>query len=255
MHHRPATFAPTLAILSLAGLSFAGTPADRFTAIAALDATLYESPTGALANGAGSGFFAGVNNQGLRRRGLLAFDLEPLAALLGGAPVEIHTVTLELNLSQGGGDPTMLSIHRTTAAWGEGTSEAPGNGGAGAAATPGSATWLHAFWPDAFWASPGGDFASTASGVFALGGNGAYQFSSGGLRDDLLAWLADPASNFGWTLVGDESTVGTARRFDSRFHPEPAGRPRLVIDYTVIPAPAAVSMLLLAPGLAGRRRR
>lgn len=220
---------------------------------ASLDATLYESATIPLANGAGEWFFAGRNNQGLRRRGLIAFDLAGFAASLGGAPIELHSARLELVLSQGGPDATTIHLHRVMTAWGEGTSDASGNEGAGAPATPGSATWLHAFYDVAFWNAPGGDFAAPTSATFEVGAMGALQVSSEGMRQDVLAWLADGSSNFGWILIGDESQNGTARRFDSRHHASPDGRPRLVLDYTVVPAPSAA--ILLASMIRTTRRR
>lgn len=238
------------AAASLAPLS----RADLATIEASLNATLYESATGSLANGGGEWFFAGTNNQGLRRRGLISFDLAAFAGSLGGAEIEIHSVSLELALSQGGGAVTAIDLHRVLAAWGEGSSDAPGNEGGGAAATPGSATWLHTFHADSFWATPGGDFASAVSASLTLGDNGSYSVSSEGLRQDVLAWLAGASGNFGWILLGDESELGTARRFDSRRNAASAGHPRLVIDYSVVPAPAA-AMVLAALGAAAPRRR
>jgi len=219
------------------------------------NATLYESPTGALANGAGEWFFTGMNNQGLRRRGLVLFDLEAFAESVAGQQIAIHGVSVRLTLTQGAGTPTTVSMHRLLADWGEGDSDASGNEGGGAAATPGSATWLHTFSDTSFWSTPGGDFAANSSGTFAMEAAGTYTFSSEGLRQDVLAWLDDPSSNFGWMLLGDESQFGTARRFDSRRFGDAATRPLLEIDYAVVPAPAAAAMLSLGGVLARRRRR
>ena len=33
---------------------------------------------------------------------------------------------------------------------------------------------------------------------------------------DVQRWLDDPSSNFGWLLLGNESTNRTAKRFDGR---------------------------------------
>lgn len=227
--------------------------ADVVVFLPALDATLYESSTGQLANGAGEWFFAGRNNQGLRRRGLLEFDFSGFVDSLGGASIVVNSVRLELVLSQGGGDPTTVALHRVTTAWGEGTSDAPGNEGAGAPATPGSATWLNTFFDGEFWSTPGGDFVATSSASLGLGANGACLLSSEGMRQDVVAWLADGSINFGWILIGDESQNGTARRFDSRQNADPLGRPRLVLDYALVPAPSAA--ILLASILSVSRRR
>ncbi len=246
-----------VAATAAAGLAiFAGSATAQLAGIEATrNATLYESPTGALANGAGEWFFTGMNNQGLRRRGLVLFDLEAFADSVAGQQIEIHAVSVRLNLTQGAGTPTTVSMHRLFADWGEGDSDASGNEGGGAAATPGSATWLHTFSDTSFWSTPGGDFAAVASGTFAMNPQATYTFSSEGLRQDVLAWLDDPSSNFGWMLLGDESQFGTARRFDSRRYGDPTTRPLLEIDYSVVPAPAAAAMLSLGGVLARRRRR
>ncbi|HEU5108731.1 MAG TPA: hypothetical protein VFT95_09260, partial [Micromonosporaceae bacterium] len=46
------------------------------------------------------------------------------------------------------------------------------------------------------------------------------------------SWLDDPATNFGWMLVGDESRPQTAKRFDSREIDDPLLQPALEIVYT-----------------------
>ncbi|MGA0172608.1 MAG: DNRLRE domain-containing protein [Phycisphaerales bacterium] len=245
----------TLAAATLAAGSIAASAsAEIATLDASLDATLYEYTTVPLANGAGEWFFAGMNNQGLRRRGLLSFDLAAFIDSIGGEDIEIHSVSLELSLTQGGGAETAIDLHRVGAAWGEGTSDASGNEGSGAPATPGSATWFNTFFDASFWSNPGGDFAAESSATLTVGENGAYGVSSEGMRQDVIAWIENASTNFGWILIGDETQMGTARRFDSRNNELPGGRPRLVIDYTVVPAPA-VPAILAAFGIAGSRRR
>jgi hypothetical protein len=253
---RPQRLTNGCGLLAGTALIVAATPtaSAQFVLDASRNATLYESPTGALANGAGDWFFIGMNNQGLRRRGLLQFDLTAFADSVAGQQIEIHGVSLRLTLTQGGGIPTEFSMHRLLADWGEGDSDAPGNEGGGTAATPGSATWLHTFSDTSFWSTPGGDFAAEASGLFVMNPPGTYVFSSEAFRDDVAAWLASPSDNFGWILVGDESQFGTARRFDSRRYGDPATRPLLEIDYSVVPAPGAIGLLALA-GIRRSRRR
>ena len=55
---------------------------------------------------------------------------------------------------------------------------------------------------------------------------------------DVQSWLDNPASNFGWLVLGDESTIATAKRFDTR---ESASPPVLTIQFIsgprVIPTP------------------
>jgi len=47
------------------------------------------------------------------------------------------------------------------------------------------------------------------------------------------SWIDTPATNFGWILVGDEATFGSAKRFASREDPFIVSRPRLVVDFDV----------------------
>ena len=46
---------------------------------------------------------------------------------------------------------------------------------------------------------------------------------------DVQSWLDNPASNFGWLVLGDETAIATAKRFDTR---ESASPPVLTIEYT-----------------------
>src|SRR5438105_5696276 len=45
---------------------------------------------------------------------------------------------------------------------------------------------------------------------------------------DVQLWLDNPASNFGWLVLGDESDIATAKRFDTR---ESASPPVLTIQH------------------------
>ena len=78
---------------------------------------------------------------------------------------------------------------------------------------------------------PGGDASSGASA--SLGGIGSYAWeSSNQLVTDVQNWLDDPAANFGWLLLGDESKSQTTKRFDSKDHETEANRPVLTGEYT-----------------------
>jgi hypothetical protein len=199
------------------------------------DNTLYEELDGALSNGAGSYFFVGSTAQASNtlRRGLIKFDIT--SAIPSFAT--IVSATLRLAMSQTATGPQPVRLHRATADWGEGASNAGGQGGVGAPAAPGDATWVHRFYPTEFWAAAGGDFVITASVTTTVDGVGAYTWQDGGMISDIGAWLSAPATNYGWVLLGNENTLKTAKRFDSREHPSPSARPVLVVTYTV---PAAV---------------
>lgn len=222
------------------------------------DATLYESASGALAGGSGQYLFTGRNNQapnGLIRRGLIRFDLS--GAIPDGA--EITAVRVILNLSQFNGGPADVALHRSLAPWTTGASDPSGNEGSGAPALAGDVTWLHASYQPgggALWSAPGGDFSAVASATVLTTGLGLYTWTSDALLQDVRHFASSPSTNFGWFLVGPETQMGVTRRFDSS---ESAGVggivPRLEIEWTVVPGPSALSLLGIAVGTAGRRRR
>ena len=144
---------------------------------AAKDNTLYQDDAGSLSNGAGAHLFAGrtgtmLGAMGERRRALIFFNLS--GAISAGST--INSVMLTLNASQRSpDDPDRThTLHRVTADWGEGASNAEDAEGFGIAAEPGDATWLHRFFSTQFWSTPGGDFAAAASASLSVGGTGSY---------------------------------------------------------------------------------
>jgi hypothetical protein len=195
------------------------------------DNTLYQyvPADGDRSNGAGFHFFAGENGMGEIRRGVLAFDIA------GHIPAgsTITSVSLSLNMSRTAFDTArIVELHVLLADWGEGTSHAPGEEGTGAPATPNDATWRHRFYDTIFWTTQGGDFSATVSASQSVGPIGQYTWSSAQMVADVQAWLDNPASNFGWLVLGDESAIATAKRFDTR---ESASPPMLTIEF--IPGP------------------
>jgi hypothetical protein len=195
------------------------------------DNTLYEydPAEGDHSNGAGFHFFAGENGMGELRRGVLAFDIA------GHIPAgsTILAVTLSMNMSRTALDTARtVELHKLLADWGEGTSHAPGEEGDGAPATPNDATWRHRFFDTIFWTNQGGDFSATVSASQSVGPIGQYAWTSAQMVADVQSWLDTPGNNFGWLVLGDESTIATAKRFDSR---ESASAPMLTIQY--IPGP------------------
>ena len=195
------------------------------------DNTLYESDTGALSNGRGQNFFVGTTNVGLKRRGLIAFDIA--ANVPAGSA--IHSVTLILHLSKTNAGPGTISLYRALADWGEGDSIAPsGREGGGAQAAPGDATWLHTFYDTRFWSASGGDFNSTPSASAPVSGVDFYGWTlSPQMVSDVQSWLDSPQTNFGWVLVADdESGSQTARRFDTRENSNIYFRPSLQVQFT-----------------------
>jgi hypothetical protein len=190
------------------------------------DNTLYEydPDEGDHSNGAGFHFFAGENGMGELRRGVLAFDVA--GTIPPGST--ITAVSLSMNMSMTPAGAVTVELHKLLADWGEGTSHAPMGEGDGAPATPNDATWRHRFFDSVFWTTQGGDFSPTVSASQSVGGTGQYTWSSAQMVADVQSWLDNPASNFGWLVLGDETGIATAKRFDTR---ESASPPMLTIEF------------------------
>ena len=191
-------------------------------------------------NGSGDYFFAATSNDGTSRRGLVRFNV--------GASIPVGSVisSVELRLYMSRGGPSPVTIYPILADWGEGASDPPGNEGAGAAAQEGDATWAYRFYDedDIFnspaWATPGGDFLTPESASNNVSGVGQYySWSTTEMALDVESWLDNPGSDFGWIMIGSETVEGSASRFNSRTHPDPATRPQLIINFT--PPPGAGS--------------
>lgn len=198
--------------------------------IAALrDVTLYEDAGGALANGAGTFFFAGQNEGDLTRRAIVAFDIA------GNLPATstILEATLTLNNSDAGDTAGAQTIDLLRAAknWGEGTSNAGNPGADGTAATTNDATWIHTFFDTQTWDTPGGDLAGGVRASSTVGGVGAYEWGSSGMVADVQTWLDTAAANFGWFLRGNEANSATVKRFNAVQHANEDKRPVLKVKY------------------------
>ncbi len=210
--------------------------ADVVSVVANKDNTLYESPTGALSNGAGDYFFSGrvgLGGGGLIRRGLIGFDIS--SAIPANATIE--TVSLKLFMSATVSGAQNIGLHRTLADWGEGESNAPLEEGQGASSLPGDATWIHTHFPGSFWTNIGGDFSASASATLSVNAIGSYVWSSTGMVNDVQSWLDNPGTNFGWVIRGEEGGFATAKRFDSRTNLILVNRPELIIQFSTIPEP------------------
>lgn len=223
--------------------------ADSASLAPAKDNTLYFDPEGMLSNGAGAYFFSGATSGFGPRRGLLAFDIA--GSIPAGSTINSVSLTLHVSRTQFG--TSTMSLHPALANWGEGVSDAGDPGGAGTTAEAGDATWLNTFYSTAFWTNPGGDFSAAPSGSTSVGDIGFYTWgSTPAMVADVQSWLNNPAANFGWVLLGDETGFQTAKRFDSRENTDPELRPVLSISYT-IPEPATLALLTL--GLTALKRR
>ncbi|MSR70217.1 MAG: DNRLRE domain-containing protein [Phycisphaerales bacterium] len=220
-------------VIAIASLACAtGLVTDRATATtvtveSAADSTLISDPDGAqYALGMAYQIYAGrVGDQGLGtlRRGLIRFDLSTIPA---GSVVTSVQLKLYMSATQG---PTFnISLHRAQQSWGEGASFAFGGGGT--PAQPGDATWVNRFFPGEPWTTPGGNYEPVASATKSVAGIAWYSWAtSTRLVSDVQGWLNQPAANYGWFVIGNETTLQSVKRFDSRN--STVNQPQLIITY------------------------
>lgn len=162
-------------------------------------------------NGLGR-LFSGQNSMGNNRRCLFQFDFSAIPST-----AIVSSVTLTLNVNQVSSSTTdTFTLHRLTTPWGEGTSFS--GGGSGSAAVAPDATWSDAMLGTSNWTTSGGDFITDATHSLSMDNTtGSKVFSSTStLVEDVQNWIDGTNSNYGWILIGDESTSNTTRRFGSK---------------------------------------
>lgn len=202
------------------------------------DTTIYEGalgndPSGTMQDnscGGGPDIFAGLTDDGERRRALLRFDVA--GAVPAGSTINSVTVTLRVNRTQDNQNRT-YALHPVTTTWEPGTVNCSTRrgGGQGDEANNGDATWNAAAHNQSNWTSAGGDFgaASATTSVPSNGGQDATWASTAALVSDVQTWLDSPGVNFGWIVIGPETGPLNARRFESS---SGNPRPELTIDFT-----------------------
>lgn len=186
----------------------------------------------------GHGFLYAGNNQFFNpRRALIRFDLSliPRNARIGSVRLEI-TVNRRAKRP---GEPLvdqMHFLHALQIDWGEGSVDAVAidpetDGGSGAPAEEGDATWLSNFHNLSAWNTPGGDFRRRPSAQTLIGDVGERGLFTGPtLTADVEAWVRSPASNYGWILRGNETEPQKAYRFYSS-EGDAGLRPRLAVEF------------------------
>ncbi len=248
----------TLLVVFAISIEYSAANAASIAIPAASDNTIFSESLNS--GGQVTMFFAGRNNAAGMRRALVRFDVAshvPAASTVTGV-----TLTLHLDgAAQNETEVRNVALHRLLAGWGEGTSGGGGPGsGQGQPPSTGDATWVHRFYDGQVWTTSGGDFVTTESSVASIGVSPTFYSwpSTATFVADVQGWLEDSATNFGWTLMGNESRNGTVRRFDSREAVDEGLRPMLTIEYQPVPEPASsvllVSGLLLLLWLTSRRR-
>ncbi len=203
---------------------------DSMKFVPSKDNSIYSEDTLA-SNGKGFYIFAGKTLNGTSRRALMKFDFS-----IFPANVQVQSVKLELAVTGGSANSTStynFSLHKLSKDWGEGNSS---GSGLGAPAMTNDATWKYTFYPSNNWTNRGGDFVPspsiTSSITFTPFPLNYGVLSNVGMKADVINWLSNPSNNFGWIMIGDESTPGSAMKFaskDGNFYPKPT----LTIFYTL----------------------
>lgn len=217
----------TLAFLVLSSELF---PQTTITTSASKDNTIFETPEGN-SNGKGIHFFAGrtgVMSGNSRRRALITFDLSQIPT---GATIQSASLTLPMTKTSSGAQA--VALHRVSADWGEGSSNAGNiNDGDGALAQSGDATWVHRFFNTDFWTNDGGDFNPTPSASISVSGIRSYTWgSTAAMVADVQSWIDNPSTNFGWIIIGNEAANSTTKQFASR--ESSANPPQLSVTFLV----------------------
>ncbi len=199
------------------------------------DNTLYEAlnQSNQLSNALGQHFYAGETNQAAGsnlRRGVLMFDLSSVPI---GSTINSVTLTLHMSMTNSGAEN--FDLHLLQQNWGEGTSNSGSGGGNGSPATTNDVTWLDTFYSSTnpqLWTTAGGAFSSTVSATTSVNDVGFYSWTGSGLNSDVQQWVNQPSTNFGWILIGNETTSGTAKQFDTRENTTSSFVPTLTVNYT-----------------------
>jgi len=229
----------TMAITAVALTRVPAIPTTNIFLSVADTSLLEVSPTNNL--GGYPGMNGGVTQEFKRTRALFRFDLSTLPS---NTVVLSASAQLVATRQPGFMEPINyrdFALHRMLVPWGEGDKNPSFQVGKGLPATPGEATWTHAFHPTNAWSTPGGaggiDYSSVESSFKFVedASPTIYRFDSNPeMVADANYWIAHPQNNFGWILFcTDESVQSTARRWGTR---EDAGNePFLEVGYLVPP--------------------
>jgi hypothetical protein len=201
---------------------------------ASADNTIFSDRTDN-SNGAGPVFVSGRTQLALRRA-LLRFNLSsiPSNATITAATLTVYCTQIAAVSPQS----EYVTLHLVEEDWGEGSSVAS-SGGQGTTSAAGDVTWDCAF-ADGFgscatsWTTSGGQFDTTVSASTLVSTVQSYTWSSTGMIVDIQRWVNTASSNFGWILIGDESSQAsrTAKWFVSKDASGP-NTPSLSVTYTV----------------------
>ena len=202
---------------------------------------------------------AGTNQLYSRSRSLILFDVSaiPAGSIVTGVQFTL-SVTRRPDPDQHTGPlDSDFSLSRMLVGWGEGR----GGEVTGSNPQPGDATWDERHFGSASWTTPGGqvgtDYANDPSTTTSISGVGPYIWgSTPAFVSDIQSWVDDPSTNFGLILISqNEADPGTARRFSSREALSGGSAAQLIITVSDVPEPGCATLLLVAAGVLGVRRR
>lgn len=172
--------------------------------------------------------FAGNTGANGIRRLLIRFDLSTIPT-----NATVQTATLQMSIVKSAPTAPVVShsIHKVTNSWVEGTGTGTGGGGM---IVIGAASWAYRETATLAWTNPGCDFVGTESAVTSVGtGVQTVAWSGAGVVTDVQGWIANPSTNFGWVIRGQEGTAQSARVYASAEEPTASLQPVLTVNYTV----------------------
>jgi hypothetical protein len=188
--------------------------------------------------GGSDGVFAGTNGQLDTRRALIRADFSVIPQ---GSTITDVSLQMTVMMSGDNFGNVDFTLHKVFRDWGEGDVIGLSEGGFGAMAAPGDATWLSNAHGASSWTDAGGDFAPNVSATAAAGLAGTTATWGGpNLVADVQGWIEDPSSNHGWLIL---STIEGEFKRVKKFYSSEAlqDRPVLTIQFT----PNTVGMPLM----------
>jgi hypothetical protein len=211
--------------------------ADQVVLAPAADTTIYRNaalPTEPYSNGIGDGLFVGrtSNNADVTQRSIIRFNLSAIPA---GSIVTAAELTFSVISGGTGLTSAPVRLQKAAESWGTGASNS--FGGSGASSQANDASWFHRFYPGTLWATVGGSYSATVSATVNVPRTqgSVVRFNTAGVVADVQAWVNNPATNFGWFVLGNETTRGSARRLASSEHVTASIRPSLRVTFTPPP--------------------
>ena len=250
-----------LFIWAMASIGPASAQVSTATLGAAKDTTIFSDATN---NNLGiqPAFYVGVDPiYGGLRRGLVSFNLASLPPDAAIQSVDLALTVNGVSIAIGAPATATISLAGLNLNWTQGLgfdslASAIGGTQGVSAISAGGATWDKPnFFAPLTWA--GGSFGSIVASA-SVSGVGTYHWSNSAMVAEVQSWLDNPASNFGWAVIGNEANNAAEKQFAS-LEGGVGVQPLLTITYTVpVPEPEAYAMLLAGLGLLGfaaRRRK